>query len=131
MLYLNFLGILLGGWLLCTVPLNAQQLESKKDSTVIALRVKNLNHQKMMLEKQIALEDQKRNAVILGVNDETLERMNEKQDSICLQLRSDLVRVELELRELGARKVDRKIVKQYNALRRNFRDSIRVEGAKT
>ena len=45
-------------------------------------------------------QDSKRNAVYNGVSPETQERMNDRQDSLCLDLRSQLVDVQLEIKEV-------------------------------
>ena len=71
-------------------------------------------HGQAALQKQITVEDKKRNAVIEGVSPETLEKRNERQDSICLELRSELTDVEIELKELGADNTTAQIALQYN-----------------
>lgn len=80
----------------------AQEAAAQNDSIVTAIKIKNLNKRKASLQKQIAAEDKKRNNVTEGATPETQERRRDRQDSICLQLRSNLVEVELELKELGA-----------------------------
>ena len=45
-------------------------------------------------------EHAERNAVYNGVSPETQERMNDRQDSLCLDLRSQLVDVQLEIKEV-------------------------------
>ena len=97
----------------------AQNQASQNDSTVNAIKIKNLKNRKADLQKQIAVEDKKRNAVLEGVSPETLEKRNERQDSICLELRSELTIVELELKELGADNTNAQIVQQYNNLIHN------------
>ena len=104
------------GMLLFSVECNAQGQISQNDSTVNAIKINNLKNRKVALQKQIATEDKKRNAVIEGVSPETLEKRNERQDSICLELRSELTAVELELKELGADNTTTQIVQQYNNL---------------
>lgn len=83
-------------------PLYAQNTvnETSNDSTVTAIKVKELNERKADLKKQIAEQDKKRDMRIHGVAPETMEKLNERQDSVCLELRSQLVAVELELNEL-------------------------------
>lgn len=90
--------------------------EPVKNSTLNALKVKELRLTKTSLEKQIAEEDKKRNQVIDGVTPETQELLNNRQDSICLDLRSQLVEVELELKELVPNKTITNLVNQFNQL---------------
>lgn len=116
------------GVLLFSIECNAQGHTSQNDSTVNSIKIKNLKNQKAALQKQIAAEDKKRNAVIEGVSPETLEKRNESQDSICLELRSRLTTIELELKELGADNTTVQIAQQYNNLvHNNQQDSTQVE----
>lgn len=63
------------GMILFSVECNAQQLQTaQNDSTVNAIKINNLKNQKTALQKRIAVEDKKRNAVIEGVSPETLEK---------------------------------------------------------
>ena len=114
--------------ILFSVECNAQQLQTaQNDSTVNAIKINNLKNQKTALQKRIAVEDKKRNAVIEGVSPETLEKRNERQDSICLELRSELTSIELELKELGADGTTAQIAQQYNNLiHNNQQDSTQV-----
>ena len=66
-----------------------------------AIKIKELTLKKSTLEKQIKTEDLKRNQHIDGMSYELLEQMNIRQDSLCLALRSQLVDVELALKELN------------------------------
>ena len=116
------------GMILFSVECNAQQLQTaQNDSTVNAIKINNLKNQKTALQKRISVEDKKRNAVIEGVSPETLEKRNERQDSICLELRSELTSIELELNELGADGTTAQIAQQYNNLiHNNQQDSTQV-----
>ena len=90
---------------------SAQDHTGKADSLATAIRIKVLKDKRQQLEKQIAAEDKKRNQQIEGVSFASLGQMNERQDSICIDLRSRLVSVELELKEVVAgknRKVSQK-----------------------
>lgn len=70
------------------------------DSTVYVIRLKALTVKESNLQKQIQEQDKKRNAVYNGVSSETTEKLNNHQDSICLDLRSQLVDVQLEIAEV-------------------------------
>ena len=54
----------------------------------------------LALKKKIELEDRKRNQTIDGVSGISMEKINVRQDSICLDLRSQLVDVQLQIKEL-------------------------------
>ena len=116
------------GMILFSIECKAQHLQTaQNDSTVNAIKINNLKNQKTALQKRIAVEDKKRNAVIEGVSPETLEKRNERQDSICLELRSELTSIELELNELGADGTTAQIAQQYNNLiHNNQQDSTQV-----
>ncbi len=98
-----------------TVPARNTQ-ENQQDSTLIALKIKELNTRKDALAKQIKAEDAKRNRAVQGVSPETQERIDDKQDSICLALRSQLVAVNLELKELVPDRTTSSIVNYFNDL---------------
>lgn len=115
---IKILSLLIGGMLFSSTMSHAQEQNVNNDSTVNAVKIKTLKERKAKLHKQIEVEDKKRNAKIEGVSIERLERINEKQDSICLQLRSELVDVDLELKELGADKATSTIMQQINRLRK-------------
>lgn len=87
-----------------------------KADLVQAVRIKELNLRKADLQKRIKDEDKKRNRTLSGVTSETQERLNEIQDSICLGLRSQLVSVELELKELVPDKTASVISSQLSIL---------------
>ena len=98
-----------------TVP--AQDIQdTRQDSTLIALKIKELNTRKEALAKQIKAEDAKRNRAVQGVSPETQERIDDKQDSISLALRSQLVAVNLELKELVPDRTTSSIVNYFNDL---------------
>lgn len=98
-----------------TVP--AQDIQdARQDSTLIALKIKELNARKEALAKQIKAEDAKRNRAVYGVSPETQEILDDKQDSICLALRSQLVAVNLELKELVPDRTTSSIVNYFNDL---------------
>lgn len=102
------------------------------DSIVDALKVRELNIRKQKLQQRIAVEDKKRNQVVDGVTPETLEQINDRQDSICLDLRSQLVAVELELEEVKPTKVEEQtnmnpLLNQINALRQNQQNAVQQQ----
>ena len=83
------------------------------------VKIKDLTAKRDSLKKQITIEDAKRGKVINGVTPETLESLNEKQDSICLDLRSRLVSVELQLKECVPDTTAAILVNQLNRLNLN------------
>ena len=95
------------------------------DSITTALKVRELKIRKQSLQQRIAAEDKKRNQVTDGVTPETQELINDRQDSICLDLRSQLVAVELEMEEIKPTKMEPQnsnmtpLLNQINALRQN------------
>ena len=101
--------------ILCAIPA-VQALTLTPDDAALALRTKELNQRKSELQQQIAIEDAKRNRQINGVSPETQERLNDRQDSVCLELRSQLVAVNLELRELAPDQAATTLATQLNQL---------------
>lgn len=94
------------------------------DSIAAALKMRELSMKKQGLQQRIAAEDKKRNHMVDGVTPETQEMLNNRQDSICLDLRSQLVAVELEIEERKPTKVEPQrnmtpLLNQINALRQN------------
>lgn len=109
-----------------TVPtVNTQ--ENQQDSTLIALKIKELNTRKETLAKQIKAEDAKRYRAVQGVSPETQERIDDKQDSICLALRSQLVAVNLELKELVPDRTTSSIVNYFNDLMKSEEEENRED----
>lgn len=99
-----------------SIDVAAQTNTSRSDSIAVAVRLKSLLSKKDIIEKEIKNEDAKRNSQISGVSPETLEMMNNRQDSICLALRSELVDVTLEIKELSPGVVSPQLLQQYNNL---------------
>lgn len=102
---------------------SAQGLEQSHENTIQAIKIKELNLRKENIQKQIKIEDRKRNQAVNGVTTETQEMLNDRQDSICLELRSQLVDVELELKELVPDKTAAVIAGQLNILNQNQQQS--------
>lgn len=94
----------------------ATQPTAKNDSIATALRLNTLQSKKGSLQKEIKVQDAKRNRQISGVSAETLEEMNNKQDSLCLALRSELVDVILEIKELSPSVASPQLINQFNNL---------------
>lgn len=101
----------------------------KNDSIATALRLNTLQSKKVSLQKEIKVQDAKRNKQIAGVSAQTLEEMNNKQDSLCLALRSELVDVILEIKELTPSVASLQLINQYNNLV-NRLDSVATTPAK-
>lgn len=101
--------------MLC-VSISAQKKVTPNDSVMNVVKIKLLTEKKTKLKRQIAIEDAKRNEVVNGVTPEIQEVLNDKQDSICLELRSQLVAVELELKEFVPEDTVSTIVGQLNLL---------------
>ena len=94
------------------------QKVSVSDSTVTAMRVKNLESRRAELKAKIKEEDAKRGRVLEGLTPEANERLNTAQDSVCLELRSQLVSVELELGEMAPDASQDALLRQLDALRK-------------
>lgn len=87
------------------------------DSAMNAARIKTLETCRDSLQQVLSIEDAKRNVSRPGVRPETLERINNRQDSICLALRSQITDVNLEINELTpASVVSLHVVQQYNSI---------------
>lgn len=71
----------------------------QNDSVANVARMKMLQTKRDSLSLLIKQEDAKRNRQLNGVSEEVLEQMNDRQDSLCLDLRSQLVDVQLEIWE--------------------------------
>ena len=76
----------------------AQSTHVRNDSIAANLKLNGLRSKRDKLQKEIKIQDAKRNIQTNGVALETLEEMNDIQDSVCLALRSELVDVILETR---------------------------------
>ena len=109
--------------------LSFAQTPAKADSTVRAIRLEVLNNRKAELKQEIAQADKLRNRSIEGVSLQTMEQMNRSQDSICLELRSELVSVELEIAELTPDVLPDRLLQQFGRLRRQQQgDKLEKEG---
>lgn len=109
--------IMIGG---LAIPHTAYaQAKNRQDSTLIAIRLYELNERKADIQKKIQVEDSKRNQSIEGVSYETQEKLNFTQDSICMELRSQLTDIELEIGELKPVIQPTRIIQQYNRLRQS------------
>lgn len=80
-----------------------------------------LEKKKDQLQREIKEEDAKRNQIVPGVRPEVLEQINDSQDSLCLSLRSQLVDVELELKENTPPPVAAPdLINNYNKLKNTY-----------
>ncbi len=105
--------------MLLSMPAFAQEENRTNDSIARFVKIKELKIKKDNLIKQIKMEDAKRDMSIDGVTFESQERLNDIQDSICLDLRSQLVSIELEIKELSPNYVTEAISKQLNKINAN------------
>lgn len=92
------------------------QTTAKEDSVATCIMQKTLQEKKEKLLREIKVQDAKRNKQIEGVSVETMEEMNDKQDSLCLALRSELVDVILEIKEISPNVASPQLINQYNNL---------------
>lgn len=76
--------------------------QTTTDTIKVKLKIKELRTVEANLKKQIEAEDKKRGMTISGVSEESMSELNERQDSLCLALRSNLVNTRLEINELEA-----------------------------
>ena len=74
--------------------------QTKADTVKVQIKIKELKQAEATLKKRIETEDKKRNRNIEGVSETSMDEMNQRQDSICLELRSQLVDVQLQVKEL-------------------------------
>lgn len=74
--------------------------QTKTDTVKVQIKIKELRQKELTLKKQIETEDRKRNQRIEGVTEASMSIINIRQDSICLDLRSQLVDVQLQLNEI-------------------------------
>lgn len=81
------------------LPLPTGNVKPGNDTINVA-KLKALTVKEATLKKMIQEQDKKRNATYNGVSAETIEMLNDRQDSICLDLRSQLVGVQLQIGEL-------------------------------
>jgi hypothetical protein len=107
---------------LCSVPLCARTQNQKAgqtqtssvrlDSAAMTIKLHALEERKAELMRKVAAEDARRNAQISGASTHSLEAMNNRQDSLCLALRSQLVDVNLEIGELRPSEVSSSTLQQ-------------------
>lgn len=98
-----------------THTLSARTKENS-DSVAAAMRQDTLRSKKELLQNEIKKEDAKRNRQLPGVSAATMEAINDRQDSLCLALRSQLTDVTLELKEMAADIATPQLVEQFNRL---------------
>ena len=91
----------------------------ENDTIINMMRIQELNAQKDSLLNQIKIEDAKRNMIIDSPSFEQMEIINDRQDSICLDLRSKLTYINLELKELEEYKTSSIISDKMNQINQN------------
>lgn len=74
--------------------------QTKTDTIKVQVKIKELKQTELSLKKRIGMEDKKRDQHIEGVSEASMRELNERQDSVCLELRSQLVDVQLQVEEL-------------------------------
>lgn len=94
----------------------AQEPQASDTKAVSSPALSSLQKKRERLQKEISEQDAKRNQQISGVTPETLEKINDRQDSICLALRSQLVETDLEIKEHSLNVNDAQMLQQYNNL---------------
>lgn len=94
----------------------AQNTPSRNDSIAATLRLHGLKARREKLQQEIKVQDAKRNKQVAGVAPETLEEMNDRQDSVCQSLRSQLLEVILEIKEVSPEVASPALLQQYNQL---------------
>lgn len=70
------------------------------DSVAHLKSLKTLEAKEKNLQKRLDGEMQKRNATFSGASAEVLEEMNDRQDSLCLAIKSQIVDVQLQIRDI-------------------------------
>lgn len=100
----------------CSPERAGAEEKAAADSTMNTVLLKTLRKRRADLKKEIEAADRKRGRTIEGVAAGTLELMNTAQDSLCLELRSELVRVELEIKELTPAATPAQVMQYYNAM---------------
>lgn len=102
--------------ILAGMPVCAQDKQTGSDSIAAELKMKSLQAHRDRLQTEIKIQDAKRNRQIAGVSPETLEEMNDLQDSLCLALRSQLMDVNLEIKEASSSVSSSALLQQFNNL---------------
>lgn len=90
------------------------QTPNRNDSIVTVVRLKSLQGRRNELQREIKIQDAKRNRQMIGVSPKAQEEMNDRQDSICLALRSELTDVILEIMEMSPVAIPNQLINQYN-----------------
>ncbi len=94
--------------------LNGSQLDQ---NTINAIKLEELTRKRAALVRQIEIEDAKRGREIADSTYLYVEMINDKQDSLCLELRSQLVTIDLEIEEIRPQRTPLDvIINQFNNL---------------
>ena len=83
---------------------NLHGLNSFRINTESTQLLQRLQSEKKGLQKRLEEELEKRNTYVQGATPETLEEYNDRQDSICLSLKSQLVDIDLQIAEIRNKK---------------------------
>lgn len=102
--------------LLPATPTLSARTKENSDSVATDMRRNALRSKKELLLNEIKIQDAKRNQQLPGVSAATMEAINDRQDSLCLALRSQLTDVSLELKEMAADIATPQLVEQFNRL---------------
>lgn len=86
------------------VSLTAAAQSTAQPADSLSVQQKRLTERRAELRKLITEADAQRNKTREGVAAATNEALNDRQDSICLDLRSQLTDVELQLKEIGGKR---------------------------
>lgn len=83
---------------------NIQGLSSFRINAENTQQMQKLLHERQELQKRLDAEMSKRNTYVPGATHEALEEYNDRQDSLCLALKSELVDINLQIAEIRSKK---------------------------
>ena len=68
-------------------------------------QIKTLEAKEQILQKKLDAEMQKRNATFSETRADVIEDLNDRQDSVCLDLKSQIVDIQLQIRDIKNQQV--------------------------